>query len=143
MCRWNECSFAWIGVLGFLDTWLPKWIYWSYPFVLILAALLDKGRANRLGWLQKIWIVCIVIQVYLLIDLSLYLIWTPPGADTIHGVQGRYFLPLVMPVLLILYNHGLKLPELPFTKLAATGYSIAVLMATCLSVYARYYAPVG
>jgi uncharacterized membrane protein len=141
--QWNECSFAWIGVLGFLDTWLPKWIYWSYPFVLILAALLDKGRANRLGWLQKIWIVCIVIQVYLLIDLSLYLIWTPPGADTIHGVQGRYFLPLVMPVLLILYNHGLKLPELPFTKLAATGYSIAVLMATCLSVYARYYAPVG
>ena len=139
--QWNECSFAWIGVLGFLDTWLPKWIYWSYPFVLILAALLDKGQAARLGWPQKIWIVCIIIAVYLLIDLSLYLVWTPPGADTIHGVQGRYFLPLVIPVLLILYGHGLKLPKLPWAKLAATGYSITVLVATCLTVYARYYGP--
>jgi uncharacterized membrane protein len=137
--HWNECSFAWIGVLGFLDTWLPKWIYWSYPFVLILAALQDKGRAKRLGWLKKIWIVCIVMQVYLLIDLSLYLIWTPPGADKVHGVQGRYFLPLVIPVLLILYNHGLKLPKLPGAKLAAIAYSITVLIATCLTVYARYY----
>lgn len=143
--QWQTCSFSWIGLLGFLDTWLPKWIYWSYPFVLILAALLDKGQAGRLGWYEKIWIACIILSVFILIDLSLYIIWTPPGADTVHGVQGRYILPLVIPVLFILYGHNLfELPDMSWGPLACTGYSIAVLIATCLTVYARFYgSPAG
>lgn len=139
--QWRSCAFAWIGILGFLDTWLPKWIYWSYPFVLLLAVLLDKDQASGLGWPQKIWIACIIFAVFVLIDLSLYIIWTPPGADTVHGVQGRYFLPLVIPGLLIFSNQKFKRPSLPWAPLAATGYSVAVLTATCLTVFARFYGP--
>jgi uncharacterized membrane protein len=140
--QWQTCTFAWIGLLGFLDTWLPKWIYWSYPFVLILAAFLDRGQAAPLSWPQKIWIACIIFAVFILIDLSLYLIWTPPGAETVHGVQGRYFLPLVIPLLFIFYGHNLfKLPDVPWGPIVCTGYSFAVLGATCLTVYARFYGP--
>lgn len=34
--------------------------------------------------------------------------------DEVHGVQGRYFLPLVIPVLFLLYEHNLfKVPDIP------------------------------
>lgn len=38
----------------------------------------------------------IYIAVVILISTSLYLQWTPVMGDLILGIQGRYFLPMIM-----------------------------------------------
>lgn len=69
-----------------------------YIFLLGISILLDKSDVNlkRSG---KILISAISIAIVIIIFTSLYLQWTAThfgvGAQTIYGVQGRYFFPLV------------------------------------------------
>jgi hypothetical protein len=42
-----------------------------------------------------------VLAITLLLALALYIAGTPLGAATISGLQGRYFIPLALPLLLI------------------------------------------
>lgn len=91
--KWDYYYFSFVGVLGWLDTFLPLWIYLTYPFVLIGLALLDKGHGRQLGPMNRLLIGTICIITFLLIELSLYIIWTKPGLWFVKGFQGRYLLP--------------------------------------------------
>ena len=139
---WRAMFFSFIGVLGFLDVWLPKWIYRSYPFILLGIVLCDAGCGKPIRWFQRVWIILLFVVSFLLIELSMYLVWTKPGADLVNGVHGRYFIPLAIPVMLALfYNRQLKLPMRRFMPLVVGLYLCAVLAASCWTVYARYYGP--
>ncbi|MHC5001173.1 MAG: DUF2142 domain-containing protein [Planctomycetota bacterium] len=140
--HWRSMFFSFIGVLGFLDVWLPKWIYRSYPFILLGMALFDAGCGKPIRWFQRGWILVLLICSFMLIELSMYLVWTKPGADLVNGVHGRYFIALAIPALLALfYNQRLKLPMRRLMPLALGLYLCAVLAASCWSVYVRYYGP--
>ena len=39
---------------------------------------------------------------------AMLLVWTPLGSNEIHGVQGRYFVPLLAPVLLAMRSDKIK-----------------------------------
>ena len=141
--HWGGYMASFIGILGFLDTPLPKWIYYSYPFVLIGIALFDRGCGESLDGKQRLWIIAICIGVFLLIQFSMYLTWTEPGKEIIEGVQGRYFLPIAMPMLLALfYNRKFESPAGSLGSLIVMAYSTTVLIATCLCLYHRYYGPI-
>lgn len=141
--HWGGYMASFIGILGFLDTPLPKWIYYSYPFVLIGIALFDRGCGESLDGKQRLWIIAICIGVFLLIQFSMYLTWTEPGKEIIEGVQGRYFLPIAMPMLLALfYNRKFESPAGSLGPLIVMAYSTTVLIATCLCLYHRYYGPI-
>ena len=53
----------------------------------------------------------IVICVIGLIFTSLYIQWSSPGNPTISGIQGRYFLPILPLVLLLISNLKLKISQ--------------------------------
>ncbi|MFZ9034264.1 MAG: DUF2142 domain-containing protein [Anaerohalosphaeraceae bacterium] len=140
---WRGYVTSFVGILGFLDTPLPNWIYFSYPLVLIGTALFDRGLGEPMDKKQRLWIIAICSGVFLLIQLSMYLTWTKPGEVIIDGVQGRYFLPVAGPMLLALfYNRTFKSPAGPLSRLIIVVYSATVLVATCLCSYDRYYGPV-
>ena len=140
--HWRAMFFSFIGVLGFLDVWLSKWIYRSYPFLLLGVALCDTGCGKPMRWFQRLWIIVLFIASFLLIELSMYLVWTKPGAPIVNGIHGRYFVPLAIPVILaLLYNRRLKLPTRQWMPLAVGLYVCAVLAASCWAVYVRYYGP--
>jgi uncharacterized membrane protein len=129
-----------VGILGFLDTPLPNWIYYSYPFVLIGTALFDRGCGEPMDKKQRLWVIAVCIGVFLLVQLSMYLTWTKPGAEIIEGVQGRYFLPITVPMLLALfYNRKCKSPVGSLGPLIISTYPTVVLVATCLCLYDRYW----
>ena len=69
--------------------------------------LLQVSRNNdmegiRMDPFAKIMLAGISILVFGLIFVTLYGQWTAYGYDKILGVQGRYFLPLLLPVVLAL-----------------------------------------
>ena len=43
-----------------------------------------------------------IIGNYCFTCLALYITWTPVGSSTIDGVQGRYFIPLIAVLVLLL-----------------------------------------
>ena len=142
--HWRGYVVSFIGLLGFLDTPLPNWVYLSYPLVLMVTALFDRGLGELLGVKQRLWIIAICLGVSVLIALSMYLTWTPPGEKIIEGIQGRYFLPLAVPGLLaVFYNRKWEFPAGSLGPLLIAGYSVSVLIMTCLCLYDRYFAAVS
>ena len=125
-----------IGVLGLFDTVLQSWVY---PAVSILLAVtffnqleLDRRRRIRAVAIASITTLTFSLSVYLI----LYLIWTPPDAITIWGVQGRYFVP-VLPLVAIVVSgaFGLRMSE-TVRSVAALGVA-ALSGSACLEAILR------
>ena len=82
-----------VGNLGSLDVPLPRAAVNVELVLLILVA-----ATSRLGLtsLQRIAAAIAVLITVLLVSLAQYIIWTPLGAGSIEGIQGRYFLPVAL-----------------------------------------------
>ena len=89
------------GSLGNLCINLSEIYILFLGFFIMYTYLNEDRRQFDLSVLQKIVISIISILCIGLICTSLYIQWTAFSADTIDGIQGRYFLPIV-PMLLFL-----------------------------------------
>ena len=80
-------------------------LYSVVPYVFCLLSLmvgfLSKDIKNKLSCYQIIIIGLITLAVIGLIFTSLYIQWTKPDQTSIAGVQGRYFLP-ILPLMILL-----------------------------------------
>lgn len=93
-----------IGILGLLEVILPLVVYplWKLALAGSLLSGLFRGAAvgPRPSWLGSAAVgIALIATVFLVYDAQ-YLSWTPVGKDSIDGVQGRYFLP-ILPLLAI------------------------------------------
>jgi uncharacterized membrane protein len=142
MIHRNGIVMSFMGHFGFLDTLLPVWVYYTYPVMLTTVALFDSGHDGSISRMQRCWIGLLCVGVFFLVELSMYLTWTPPGKQIIEGVQGRYFLPIAVPTLLALfYNQRFSTSKKRLFALSITFYSLVVLTVMCWTVYNRYFGP--
>jgi uncharacterized membrane protein len=129
---------SYTGVLGWLDTRLPGFVYWSYPLILLLAAMVDSRPDIRIEAWQKIPLVLSGLLAFLLVAAGQWITWTPLDAHKVSDIQGRYLIPLVPPILLGLYNHKFA-GGARFLPIFAPVYSVLVLICTIFAVVQRYY----
>ncbi|KJU85094.1 conserved hypothetical protein, membrane [Candidatus Magnetobacterium bavaricum] len=93
-----------IGVFGWLDTPMPASIVYSYCLLLVTLSFVDRDKRYVIPKVKKILIFTIMMSTILAIITIGYLFWVPVGADSINGIQGRYFLPVLPLLMLLLYN---------------------------------------
>ena len=79
------------------------------PYLIILVSLYYDGEKNvKLCTLSKTLIVVICCLIIGLVSTAMYLDWTSHklgiGSNIIIGVQARYFIPLIIPIISILPN---------------------------------------
>jgi len=79
-----------VGVLGWLSISLPIWFYTFYEVALLAAGL--YGSLN-LTLSQRALMIFSIIPIYLAVSVYFYTTWSPVGAPTFYGCQGRYFIP--------------------------------------------------
>ena len=97
-----------IGRLGWLDPYLPLWFWNTYAVLLVLVALTDSNPHFWLSLWQRIVSLCTVIIGIISVTTALYICCNPLRGDVVQGMQGRYFIPFLLPALLGFYNR--KLP---------------------------------
>lgn len=93
-----KADFYWhsmVGILGWLDTPLLPGTYWFAGWLLALALLSDILAAPRPGPSARLSIAVTGVAYVVGSMLLLWVTWTPLGNPVIEGVQGRYFLPLL------------------------------------------------
>ena len=91
-------------ILGLFTVYLSDiYIYLNMGMFLLISIIEYNKNKIYFKYMEKLFMVLIYIVIVILISTSLYLQWTPVGKNLIIGIQGRYFLPLVM-LFPILFN---------------------------------------
>lgn len=80
---------------------------YSILAIYLFTAISDEEIKNKLKTYQLVWIALVVLAVVVLVFTSLYVQWTTVGKESIAGVQGRYFLP-ILPLVMLLLGSILK-----------------------------------
>ena len=90
------------GELGWNEFSLYFFVPYIYCALFLFVSITEKKENNIEIW-KKIIILLIVLTIFALIFTSLYVQWTKPEDVSIKGVQGRYFIPF-MPLVAILLS---------------------------------------
>ena len=88
-------SLGWLCI-GVKNIWIT-----AYLIVMLASCFIEKNKVTLETW-QKILGSLIAIGISLLIMTGMYITWTGVGNAIIDGVQGRYFIPVAIIVLLCL-----------------------------------------
>lgn len=119
----------------------------AYPFTFAVpaltlgVALTEKKRKLRLSVkdrrIFKGMLFLVLAAVVVLIWTALYLSFTPVGSLTIAGVQPRYYIPLIMPFLMIFYTDKIE------GKWKDSSYNMVILLLALWlaheSMYTQYF----
>lgn len=98
----KEYIFMAIGSqLGWLEIRPAETIILMYIILLIIATIAEKNE-YQFDLKSKIWLILISIGIVLLVEYAMYTTFTPVGAEFIGGVQGRYYIPIYILLLLCL-----------------------------------------
>lgn len=120
------------GSLGLLNISINMIYIVVYLALLILSAIIEKNKFN-INKENKIINVIIYVLTFNIILFGLYLGWGLKTDIIIQGVQGRYFLPINI-LLLLLINFGNKLKDSTFAKKLETILPILLVIIHVLVI---------
>lgn len=92
------------SVLSGISLAVPSWIIMLYILIIALSVLHKRGEGTTFSLCSRIVIFGGVLSYVLVVMVALYLTWTPYGSDTVAGIQGRYFIPVLPLLFLCLEN---------------------------------------
>jgi uncharacterized membrane protein len=141
--HWRDYIVSFIGQLGWLDAGLPPTYYRAAMAMLVVAAVASALgiRGERVGAVGRLLVAGAILTGAAGVFAIQYLTWTLPGSGIIDGIQGRYFLPLALPVVALF-------PALGDTRLArlhqalvlvVVAFPIVTLGVVMHTIVVRYY----
>lgn len=95
-----------LGFFGYIGT-VSQNLNTLFLIFLVLVGITDN-QGNVLKTKYKISMLILNICIYALIWIALYLSFTPVGSESINGVQNRYFVPLIFPLLVCVQSQRIK-----------------------------------
>lgn len=134
----------WGAKLGWLDVSLPMALPWLLGLTFLVLILIDTPSKGRLSWVHATAFAAAILASTAAIALSQYATWTPVSPRRIiHGLQGRYFLP-VMPFVVGFLGalspaRRVDSPQHLVARTIAVTVSLAGFLASSVSVYLRYW----
>ena len=96
------------GSLGWLQIAVPDFLCLPFAGLFFLACMKKREEVAPVSFLSKCWITILVLGSCGLVFASMFLSWTPISYNVILGIQGRYFLPLLPAVFLIMRNNTVE-----------------------------------
>lgn len=81
---------------------------YSLLAIYLFTTVIEEEIKNKFKTYQLVWIALVVLAIIALVFTSLYVQWSTIGNESIAGVQGRYFLP-ILPLIMLLIGSTLKI----------------------------------
>jgi len=129
-----------VGVLGWVDTILPRWVIITYLVLFFTGAVLDDSAEARVSIQSKVVAGLVITFVYVGFQ-TIHYTFTPQDSTVIVGFLGRYLIPLGPAFFLLFHNRhqifGARFISL-FPIFIAT-FMLVVIPATLLTVVNRYF----
>ena len=128
-----------VGVLGWLDTLLPKFVTIVYVVAILLSSLdISSKASHRVGAYPRLTGLFCAFTSVLALCTALFVNWPQQGYEQLAGLQGRYFIPLAPYALLCLYS-GKSHRMLRYSNWCLPFIISVTWMATFATLYFRYW----
>ena len=101
-------NLGWISINVFMPAILLYLILYMY-------VALNRSE-KKVTWNDRLVIIAADLLIFLIIVTGEYMQWTVVGAGIVDGVQGRYFVPLLIITALLFSNKILQLPKKHLSK---------------------------
>lgn len=121
------------GSLGWFQINVPLYCYLPFFFILGYCFMRRDNEILEIKFSQKIIALIIAFATVFLILFSMFIAWTPINSPSIEGVQGRYFIPLLPIIYLLLRNKFITINS------AADKYMIGFIMYWNLFAGIEYF----
>ncbi len=114
---------------------VPYLLIWAMTFVLFFLSMKKPGEETvYFSGRQRLWTAFLCLACAGAAMLSMLIAWTPMSSRWIMGVQGRYFLPFLPALLMILKNEWILLKKnrdrgLLYFMVWANGYALLRLFS--------------
>ena len=126
-----------IGIFGWLEYGLDPLSYFLYGlFFVYLLVNINLPKKYMLSKKKNFLLFITLIISYIFIVLLAYVFNTTSGTPVVHGVQGRYFIPFLPFIILLIVQ--IK-NSVIFQKILYFLIIIFLISATFYSVFKRYY----
>ncbi len=139
---WRDYREQIVGRLGWLDLALPAFIHVAAWTVLLLAATLSTSQAiHRTSLSAKALIgtlSCMAACVFL-IEMIQYLTFSSVSSPTIQGVQGRYFLEVIMILPVCIYGSQPARNYGKYANIAVVLTAATYIPFVARAILYRYY----
>ncbi len=132
-----------LGIFGAADTIYPLWMFVAYASVLgfLYVVNIDLRKQVKIhkGW--KLFACILCIGYFTAVNLAIYLGYTPVNFDIVYGVQGRYFLPILIIAAAIIFTGGVRVMKTDIPRATTwTVWTLVVLVLLALFItFQRYY----
>lgn len=126
-----------VAGIGWLDVGFPTWAYVALTIV-VAASILSVVDTTRSDVRRLLWSLLVLFATACGISFSLYVAYSPYAAGGIYGLQGRYYLPLMPMLIVILGLHPTSHPRLRAVSNTVGEYATLALISFQLLVAAEY-----
>jgi uncharacterized membrane protein len=128
-----------IGKFGWLDTPLPRTIVLLYLVSFVAAAMVAQGEVGRVRPVHR----ALALGLALFGSVAVYFIFfmrTEVTSAVTSGVQGRYFIPFLLPAVLAMLgrNSELRRREAAVRK-GTLAYAVGGLAVSLIAIAERFY----
>jgi uncharacterized membrane protein len=131
-----------VGVLGWLQTRLPEWLYAGMWIALALSTgFRGPKESETLTPAARVFCGLLAVTMLMGVYVALYEMWNAVGAPVIDGVQGRYFI-LILPLLGLASMHSLWL-RLDITVPMRAGLYAFAFLANGTALFTQFRAALG
>lgn len=133
---------GWINGYGYYY-WIPPQIVTLFFLLSLIAVVLVDSTAAQVNRKPRFVFFLVFMAGYIATIASLYLSYTPVGEDQVFGVQGRYFLPLGLLLLLVLASFSGEGEIVHTSHKWLITFLTAALSLNLLGMYSSFYVPCG
>lgn len=127
-----------VGLLGWVDTWLPSWVPYAYVASLAVASLLESS-GRKITMKARLLSFAIFVAVGFISLVYIYISWNSVGMKYIAGFQGRYLIPVAPVFFLIFQNQRIRWKWLPLLMPALMIFVGVTLSVTTYTLVERFY----
>ena len=133
---------GWVNGYGYYHWTPPQPVSFFYLLSLGSAILIDSAPHPDYRKFRAAFILTFV-ACYFATILSIYTTFTPVGSEEILGVQGRYFIPLVLPLVLALSSIPWLKKETTLSRKWIVIFLSIALSLNILGIILAFYVPCG
>ena len=128
-----------VGILGWLDTMLPKFVTIAYLLAILTASITHDRRNNYpVGLFQRSIGLLVGVGAIIAVGTGLFIAWPQEDMQVLAGLQGRYFIPLA-PYFLFLLCNRMDFQAVRYLTMTIPFVISVTWLVTFVTLYYRYW----